>query len=336
LPTSAIAARQSRRSSRRRRASTGGTDTVATAELDLTIRRGEGVIAREAATPGPGAPGSAPRLRITDPRAAKAELAAVYDRVLRGRPGMPARDDRWWDHLLWDPEHRRSGSSPLRAVVAHDDAGPRGYALFSARPDWNDHGIPAGVLQVRELMATDPSAYAAVWNDLLSRDLVGEVRARMRPPDDPLLFLLADRRRARPQLSDGLWIRLVSVPGALTQRRYACDVDVVIEVADERFGENAGPWRLLAPGPASDGDRAGSADAAHPAAAGSARASCERTSAPADLIIGVEALGAAYLGGARLGALAAAGLVTEVRPGMLAALSAAVSWDPAPWCPAIF
>jgi len=93
---------------------------VATAELDLTIRRGEGVIAREAATPGPGAPGSAPRLRITDPRAAKAELAAVYDRVLRGRPGMPARDDRWWDHLLWDPEHRRSGSSPLRAVVAHD------------------------------------------------------------------------------------------------------------------------------------------------------------------------------------------------------------------------
>jgi hypothetical protein len=50
----------------------------------------------------------------------------------------------------------------------------------------------------------------------------------------------------------------------------------------------------------------------------------------------VRALGAAYLGGTRLGPLAAAGLVTEVTPGSVAALSAAMSWDPAPWCPMIF
>jgi hypothetical protein len=29
-------------------------------------------------------------------------------------------------------------------------------------------------------------------------------------------------------------------------------------------------------------------------------------------------------------------LVTELRPGTLAPLSAAMSWDPAPWCPRIF
>jgi hypothetical protein len=63
---------------------------------------------------------------------------------------------------------------------------------------------------------------------------------------------------------------------------------------------------------------------------------CARTSAPADVALPARALGAAYLGGTRLGALAAAGLVTELRPGALAALSAALSWDPAPWCPAIF
>jgi hypothetical protein len=63
---------------------------------------------------------------------------------------------------------------------------------------------------------------------------------------------------------------------------------------------------------------------------------CERTSAPADVALPAHALAAAYLGGTRLGPLAAAGLAAELRPGALAALSAALSWDPGPWCPAIF
>jgi predicted acetyltransferase len=310
---------------------------AATGELDLTIRRGEGVLSTLAPAPaaaqagaaavapaaaaGQGRADGALRLRIAEPRDATAELAKVFASVLNSRPGLPARDDRWWDFILWDPEHRRSGNSPLRCVIAEDDAGPRGYALFSGKPEWDPHGNPSGVLQVRELMATDPAAHAAVWNDLLSRDLVGEVRAPSRPVDEPLLFLLADRRRARPRIADGLWIRLISVPDALTQRRYSCAADVVIEVADERLPENAGRWRLRAPGPEG---------------AGSERATCERTSAAADVILPVQSLGATYLGGTRLGALAGAGLAEEVRPGALATLSAALSWDPAPWCPTGF
>lgn len=57
-----------------------------------------------------------------------------------------------------------------------------------------------------------------------------------------------------------------------------------------------------------------------------------RTAAEDDL----PALGAAYLGGTRLGPMAAAGLVAELRLGTLASLSAALSWDPAPWCPMMF
>jgi predicted acetyltransferase len=295
---------------------------AATGELDLTIRRGEGALSVPAAAPGPDGAGSAPRLRIAEPQDATAELGKVFAAVLDSRPGLPARDGRWWDHILWDPEHRRSGSSPLRCVIAEDDAGPRGYALFSVKPQWDDYGLPCGVLRVRELMATDPAAHAAVWNDLLSRDLVAEVRAPARPVDEPLLFLLADRRRARPRIADGLWIRLVSVPDALTQRRYSCAVDVVIEVADDLLPENAGRWRLRAPGLPVGSD---------PAVAGPA--TCERTSAAADVILPVQSLGAAYMGGTRLGELAAAGLARQVRPGALAALSAALSWDPAPWCP---
>jgi predicted acetyltransferase len=287
---------------------------VATSELSLTIRRGEGALLAQAPAPGP------LRLRVAEPRDARSELARVFEPVLRERPGMYARDDRWWENALWDPEHRRSGSTPLRCLIAEDGARPRGYAVYSVRSAWNDDGIPGGVLRIRELIASDPAAYVAIWNDLLSRDLVGEVRADARPVDEPLLLLLADRRRARPRLVDALWVRLVSVPEALAGRRYSCPVDVVIEVTDDLFAENAGRWRLRAPG----------------RGAGDERATCERTSAAADVTLPVQSLGAAYMGGTTLGALARAGLAEEARPGAIAALSTAMSWEPAPWSPTVF
>jgi predicted acetyltransferase len=158
-----------------------------------------------------------------------------------------------------------------------------------------------------------------LWTDLLTRDLIDEVVARQRPVDDPLLGMLTDRRRARAHVTDGLWIRLTDVPAALRQRRYSCAADVVIEVTDELLPANAGRWRLQCPGPADDGT-----------------ASCERTTAAADIAAPVAVLGAGYLGGTRLGALAAAGLVTECTHGALARLSAAMYSDPAPWCPSMF
>jgi hypothetical protein len=61
-----------------------------------------------------------------------------------------------------------------------------------------------------------------------------------------------------------------------------------------------------------------------------------RTDDAADLALDVRELGAAYLGGTRLAALAAAGLVSESRPGAVGRLSTAMGWDPAPWCPRVF
>jgi len=289
---------------------------AATSDLNLAIRRGEGTLLAPATAPESHGP---QRLRTAEPRDVIVELAKVFESVLHGRPGMFARDGRWWENVLWDPEHRRSGRSPLRCIIAEDDTGPRGYALYSVRPSWGEDGIPDGVLQVRELMATDPAACTAIWSDLLSWDLVSEIRAHARPVDEPLLYLLADRRRARPRLYDGLWVRLVSVPGALAGRRYSCPVDVVIEVADGVLAENSGRWRLRAPGRAEDG-----------------RATCERTSAAADVTLPVQSLGAAYMGGTTLGALARAGLAEQARPGAIAALSTALSWEPAPWSPTGF
>ena len=288
----------------------------ASGQLRLTIRRGDGAL--RPATAGPG-PGHGPvQLRGAEPSELRTELAKVYDSVVPRRPGMIARDERWWQAVLDDPEFVRRGMSPQKCLLAGDASGPRGYALYRTRPDWDEDGLPYGGLSVRELVATDAAATAALWADLLTRDLIGEVVARNRPVDEPLLDLLADRRRARAYLTDGLWIRLIDVGAALRQRRYSSVADVVIEVTDELLPANAGRWRLQCPGP------------------GGGAASCERTTAAADVVLPVAALGAGYLGGTRLGALAAAGLVSERKDGALARLSAAFYSDPAPWCPSTF
>jgi predicted acetyltransferase len=290
----------------------------ASGQLSLTIRSREGAL-NPAVAPG-AATGAGPvQLRAAPPADLRSELAKVYDSVLPHRPGMIARDERWWQNVLADAEFARRGMSPLRCLLAGDDSGPRGYALYRTRPGWDDDGLPYGSLSVLELIAADGAATAALWADLLTRDLIGEVSARKRPVDDPLLDMLADRRRARPYLTDGLWVRLTDVPAALCRRRYCCAADVVLEVADDLLPANAGRWRLQCPGPA-DG----------------APASCERTTAAADITLPVAALAAGYLGGGRLGALAAAGLVTEHTQGAVAALSAALYSDPAPWCPSGF
>ena len=63
---------------------------------------------------------------------------------------------------------------------------------------------------------------------------------------------------------------------------------------------------------------------------------CERTDAEPDLALGAEALGAIYLGGTPLTALAAAGRVRELRPGALLEAATAFRGAVEPWCPEIF
>jgi len=280
------------------------------------LRGGEGALA-------PGAPTDPGlRLRIADPVPARAELAKVFELALAQRPGLYARSEPWWDRLICDLDDDGRKAQQIRCLLAEDDSGPRGYALYTSKGRWDEDAfLPDGVLEVTEAIAIDPAATAALWGNLLSRDLINEFHARLQPVDDPLLHLLADPRRLRPLVTDGLWVRLVDVGAALARRHYACPVDVVIEIADELCPQNQGRWRLTA------------ATAASPAGF---RATCDRTSAPADVALPAHALGAAYLGGTRLGPMAEAGLVTEIRAGSLAVLSTAMSWEPAPWCPMIF
>lgn len=274
----------------------------ATRSLAVTLQRGD---ALRAEAPAAGA--------LTDRPAGEAreQLAGVWQRSHPQRPGEPARNDDWWDHVLFDPPGHRDGRGVRRAVVLDDGSG---YALYSAKLDWGARG-PSGVVVVRELAAVDGPSSLRLWSYLLSLDLVGTWRADRVPLDAALLTGVADTRRLTPSVQDGLFVRLVRVGEALATRTYGSAADVVLEVVDEALPANTGRWRLTT---------------------GEDGASCEPTSEPAHLSLGVEGLGAAYLGGTTLQSLAAAGRVVEHRPGALRAASRAFRGDVEPVCSHVF
>lgn len=252
------------------------------------------------------------RLERVDPDRHADLVAACHEAVRTERPGMVSRRSPALQrsHLSDQRAFRRGGES-LRILVAEsDDGGPaRGYALFRRKAGWNDAG-PDGTVSIRECVARDPAAARALWGCLVDLDLTARVETWDQPLDDPLVHLLVDVRAAVPKLADGLWLRIVDVPAALAGRRYTGDVDLVLGVRDPICSWNDGAWRLRG-GP--DG------------------AVCEPTSAPADLELDVRDLGAAYLGGETLTALAAAGLVTVHRPDAVHGAAAAFAWPVAPY-----
>jgi predicted acetyltransferase len=238
--------------------------------------------------------------------------APVYDRVAATRPGMMARDERWWRRVVDDQPSMREGRSELRCVLAEDAEGVRGYARYQTKQDWDDFG--KGRVSVREVMASDPAALAALYRYLFDLDLMGTTVLGNLPVDDPLLLWLRNPRLAKPELEDALYVRLVDLPAALSSRTYASEVDVVLEVRDSTCPWNAGRWRLTG---------------------GALGSSCEQTEDAPDLALDTRELGAAYLGGTSLTELAAAGLVTG-SAATVASTSAAFAHTPAPWCPIVF
>lgn len=281
---------------------------VATWELSTEIDATRVTLARPAGT-GEGADGL--RLRLADPAEALERCEELYARLVPTRPGMLERRPRWERLALLDPPRERQGASALQCVLAERDGELLGYARYALKPEWDEAG-PKGTVLVRQLDALEPAAYAALLEHLCGVDLMTRVRLTARPADDPLLHLASDVRRCQPRLRDGLYLRPVELGAALSGRAYAAELDVVLGVTDAFCPWNEGAWRL---------------------SGGPGGARCERTGDAPELALSAAELGAAYLGGASLPALAAAGRVRELRPGALAATAAAFASPVAPWLP---
>ncbi|MET8976158.1 GNAT family N-acetyltransferase [Streptomyces sp. NPDC004539] len=252
------------------------------------------------------------RLRYVTPGDGLNACEAVYARAVPRRAGMLARRPGWERLGVLDPESGRDGASRLQCVLAENAAGETvGYARYRVRPRWSDAGHD-GVVLLQDLYALDPAACGALWRYLFSIDLTSTLVVRSRPVDDPLLHLVSDLRRCLLRTRDALYVRLVDVGVALAARTYAAPVDVVLDVDDPFCPWNSGRWRL-------SGDGAG--------------ARCERTGDAADLALSVRELGAVYLGGVSLGALAGAGRVRELRGGALGTAAVGFGGGVAPWLP---
>ncbi|MDQ0796373.1 GNAT family N-acetyltransferase [Streptomyces sp. B1I3] len=278
---------------------------AATGEMRLEIDT-----ARVLLTVPPGT--DAVRVRYASPERALAACEAVYGRLTAGRPGSLVRQPGWDRMAVLDPEQSREGGSALQCVLAERDGEVTGYATYRIKPEWDGSG-PRGRVLLRDLAALDPASCAALWRFLFDIDLTSVLECRNRPTDDAVLHMVSDVRRCGVRVRDGMYVRLVDLGTALEARGYRTPVDVVLEVEDDFCPWNAGRWRLTT-------DAKGAA-------------SCRRTEDAADLALSVRELGAAYLGGVSLTALAAAGRVRELREGALAQVSSAFSWDVEPWCP---
>ncbi len=162
-----------------------------------------------------------------------------------------------------------------------------------------------------EAVAPTPEATRELWRWLLDFDWTAVVEADLLPLDHPLFLLLAEPRRMKFALNDGVWVRLVDVGAALSARSYRGDDEIVLEVADAFLPDNAGRWRVSAGG-------------------------VQRTDAAADLALDVTGLGSVYLGGFGFRELVRASRARELAEGAAERADRLFGSHALPWCPEIF
>ena len=249
---------------------------------------------------------------LADKDQARAKIPALYDQYRQNQPGELSRSEAYWDLIFLDPEHWRRDSSPRFYVLhQHENGEADGYATYRAKRSWQE-GLPNNTMQLGTLTAFNPDVRAALWDFCLSVDLVQQVETGPFPLDEPLRWMLSDTRRLRTvSVNDGLWIRLVDIPEALSARRYMAEGELTIEVEDSFLPENSGAYHLETSGDDAD---------------------CRRMTGACDLSLHVTDLGALYLGGHKFSSLAAAGRVKENKPGSIVRADSMFASDPAPWC----
>ena len=252
------------------------------------------------------------QVRAVTPEDASSLLMRVHHRARRIQVGWAERSDAAWDRFLFDAELPQLGMTRMRYVVHWDPEGmPQGYALYRFAVSMGPDGRERTRLVVPEVVAVTRSAHATLWRFLLDLDAADHVSAQC-APDEPVQYMVEDPAALTWTMRDAFALRLVDVQRALSARRYSAPCDVVFEVTDHLCEWNHDRFRLQA-------DASG--------------VMCVRTREQPDLLLNVQALGAAFLGGTSLVSLALAGRVVAIKPAALQSASVALRGFRDPWCP---
>jgi predicted acetyltransferase len=249
-------------------------------------------------------------VRLVDLEEAARTFPPLYEQIVAQRPGMFVRSKEWWEtRRLFDNPVRRLGGGPKNRALLELDGTPAGYAIYHVKQDWAE-GVSTGVVDIVEVVAPTPEASRELWRWLLDFDWTSEFSAYLLPLDHELFMLLAEPRRMKFRVDDGVWVRLIDIGKALSARTYN-DGEIVLEVEDSLLPENAGRWRVTSSG-------------------------AERTADAADLQLDVTGVGSVYLGGFTFGELVRSTRAQELTEGAADRADALFRTNVEPWCPEIF
>lgn len=225
----------------------------------------------------------------------------LHERVRAGRPGEVDHRAGAWDQVFGTmPGAEKAGA--LRVVQYRSPAGQvDGLAVYTVIE--NEESFSDSTLDLHRFIAATDDAYAALWRFLLSLDLIGTVRASGLSVDEPLWWMVADRRAARVSVHDHHYLRILDVPAALQARRYERADQVVLDVADPL-------------------DIAGGRFQLTTTESGTATARPADSSVAPDVRLGIADLSAMLLGGVSAITLAQAGRLRSDDPARVARLFA--------------
>ena len=185
--------------------------------------------------------GSVTRCPLAD---AVPRLKQVYIEHIAGRMCYLHRSSALWQLTVLED---RPEDGPLHVAFCQRDGRDVGYVVYTTRSGRIDHTARAQELKIRDLVALDLDAYRSLWSFIGAHDMVGRVTWSNAPLDDPAPELFAEPRMLHAEDREGLWLRVVDVERALSERGYDRPGTLRIGIsADSLAPWNEGVFELTA------------------------------------------------------------------------------------------
>lgn len=176
---------------------------------------------------GPTAPG---RVDFVGRERAESVIRDVHERTRAQSPGdidLPEFYEKRYSGTL---PHDENGTKVRCVQYTDADGVVRGVSSYTVTPHETDFTLHT--VDVKILLAESDDAYAALWRYFLELDLTGKVRAWLRAADEPVLWMISDRRAAEVSITDHHYLRVLDVPAVLSSRAYASAGVISLSVTD--------------------------------------------------------------------------------------------------------
>ncbi|MGB6207102.1 GNAT family N-acetyltransferase [Mycobacterium sp.] len=255
---------------------------VASSSQSVEVQTARAALRPDVGTGGP--------VRLIDAAQAWDILPRIYSKNRSSRPGTIDRPEVWWEGLRL----RAEAASGASYVAVHGETGSEsGFVRYRPIDTETWFVSDQRTIVVEDFFAPTMEAYLGLLRFLLGLNLVDRVMFWMLPVDDPLPWLLVDRRAARvTAMHDETWLRIIDAQQALSARRYEGDGTVTIAVNDPLLPNNSAAFTITGGG-------------------------VEQTDLRPELHIGIGGLACVLLGGATWHSLAAGGLAQTDDPAAL-------------------